>query len=182
MSIAPGTYDLGPDNGRLSVRTGKAGAAAKAGHNLVIDVGSWGATVVLGADSQPTLLELTADSRSLAVLAGSGGIQSLGDDDKANITQTIDAEVLKGTPIAFRSTSVAPAGDGRMTVQGELELAGGRNPLTFELTLDDDGRLAASAVVKQTAWGMKPYSALFGTLKVADEVEVAIDARLPAAG
>ena len=34
-------------------------------------------------------------------------------------------------------------------------------------------------MVKQTDWGIKPYSALFGALKVADEVEVAIDAACP---
>jgi hypothetical protein len=28
-------------------------------------------------------------------------------------------------------------------------------------------------VLTQTDWGLKPYSALFGTLKVVDEVEVA---------
>ena len=39
-------------------------------------------------------------------------------------------------------------------------------------------RSARSAVVKQTDWGMKPYSALFGALKVVDEVEVAIDGHL----
>jgi hypothetical protein len=31
--------------------------------------------------------------------------------------------------------------------------------------------------VTQSEWGMKPYSALFGTLKVADDVEVAVEAR-----
>ena len=36
-----------------------------------------------------------------------------------------------------------------------------------------------TAVVTQTAWGIAPYSALFGTLKVTDEVEVAIEAVLP---
>jgi hypothetical protein len=29
--------------------------------------------------------------------------------------------------------------------------------------------------VRQSDWGMKPYSALFGTLKVADEVEVSVE-------
>jgi hypothetical protein len=33
-------------------------------------------------------------------------------------------------------------------------------------------------VIKQTDWGMKPYSTLFGALKVVDEVEVSLDARL----
>jgi hypothetical protein len=33
-------------------------------------------------------------------------------------------------------------------------------------------------VVKQSAWGMKPYTTLFGTLKVADDVEVSLDGKL----
>ena len=44
------------------------------------------------------------------------------------------------------------------------------------MAVDADGMLRGTAVVKQSDWGMKPYSALFGALKVADEVEVAIDA------
>ena len=32
-------------------------------------------------------------------------------------------------------------------------------------------------MVKQSEWGMKPYSALFGALKVADEVEVTLEGR-----
>jgi hypothetical protein len=35
--------------------------------------------------------------------------------------------------------------------------------------------------VKQTDWKMKPYSTLFGALKVVDEVEVAVDAAFPPA-
>ena len=52
--------------------------------------------------------------------------------------------------------------------------------LTAAVLTAADGRLTGTATVKQTDWGMKPYTALFGTLKVADEVEVAIDAGLPA--
>jgi polyisoprenoid-binding protein YceI len=180
MSIEPGTHALGPENGKLSVRTRKGGAAAMAGHNLLIEVGAWSATVQVGAEPAQTQLELTADSRSLRVLEGSGGMQSLGDDDKASISQTIDEDVLTGTAIAFRSTAVEAAADGRLSVQGELELAGRSNPISFELAVGDDGRLTGSAILKQTGWGMKPYSALFGTLKVLDEVEIAIDAQLPA--
>ncbi len=177
MSIEPGTYALGPESGTLTVRTGKGGAAARAGHNLVIEVGRWGATIELGAEPSQSVMELTADSRSLRVLEGTGGMTTLGDDDRSGITQTIDEEVLKGTAIVFRSTSVESAADGRLRVQGDLELAGGINPIAFDLDLSDD-RVRGTATVKQSAWGMKPYSALFGTLKVADEVEVAIDAGL----
>ena len=45
MSIPPGTYRFGPDNGTLSVRTERTGAAAKAGHNLLLHVTAWEATL-----------------------------------------------------------------------------------------------------------------------------------------
>ena len=164
---------FGPDNARLTVSTKRTGAASKAGHDLLIEVGSWSAT--FDPDADPALT-LTADSRSLRVLEGTGGIQALDDDDRAGISQTIDEEVLKGTPIEFRSTSVELSGDGAPgAVAGELELAGKRHPISFELTAGEDGRLTGTATVRQSDWGMKPYSALFGTLKVADEVEVAVD-------
>ena len=175
MAPAPGTHMLGPENARLMVHTRKGGAAAKAGHDLVIEVTSWQGTLHLGDE---TTVMLRADARSMRVREGSGGMTSLGDGDKENIEQTIDDEVLKGTPIEFRSTAceVSPEGD-RLTVSGELELAGRRAPITFELSLNG-GQLSGSATVKQTDFGMKPYSALFGTLKVLDEVQVAVDARL----
>jgi polyisoprenoid-binding protein YceI len=169
-----GAHKLGPDNGTLSVKTGRSGAAAKAGHDLVIQVTSWEATLDVGAAS----LTLDVDSASLRVIQGTGGMQALGDDDKANIHQTIDDDVLKRRAIAFRSTSVT-GGDGGLSVQGELTLAGTTRPLAFDLDLREDGRLSGVAVVKQSDWGMKPYSALFGALKVADDVRVEIDAGLP---
>jgi len=174
MSIQPGTHKLGPDNGTLSVKTGRSGAAAKAGHDLTIHVGSWEATLTIGDDPAQSNLTLDADASSLSVIDGTGGIQSLGDDDKKNIKKTIDDDVLKGESIQFRSTSVQGS-DGTLSVQGDLTLRGKSNPITFDLTVGDDGRVSGTAVVKQTDWGMKPYSALFGALKVADEVKVEIE-------
>lgn len=162
---------LGPHNGTLTVRTGKGGAAAKAGHNLVIEVQRWQGSL------KPDAVELTVDARSMRVVSGSGGISPLGDEEKAGISQTIDEEVLKGGNIAYRSSAVTAREDG-YDVEGELDLLGVTRPLAFSLTLDGD-HLTGSAQVKQTDWRMKPYSALFGTLKVADEVEVGVDAKLP---
>jgi polyisoprenoid-binding protein YceI len=183
MPIPPGTYTLGPDDGTLLVRTGRTGAAAKAGHDLVIEVTAWRATLDLAAaDPAERALSLEADPRSLRVREGTGGMQSLGDDDKANIAKTIDDDVLEGRPIAFRSSSVEAGPDGTgLRVQGDLDLAGTRRPVAFHLNAAADGRLTGSARIRQSDWGMKPYSTLFGTLKVADEVEVTIDAALPAA-
>ena len=178
MSIEAGTYRLGPDNGTLSVRTKRTGAAAKAGHNLVIHVTDWQATLEAGEDPARTSIALDVDATSLRVHEGTGGMQALGDDDKAGIQETIDDEVLKRQEIAFRSTSVEAAPDGgTISVEGDLTLVGETRSITFELTVDG-GRLAGSAVVKQSDWGISPYSTLFGTLKVVDEVEVELDAVL----
>jgi polyisoprenoid-binding protein YceI len=178
MAIEPGTYELGPQDGTLTVRTGKGGAASKAGHNLVIEVGRWGATAQFADDLAQSVLELNADSTSFTVLEGTGGVKSLDAGDKDGIAQTINQDVLKGTPITFKSTAVRPDGDDRLHVTGDLELANGVNLIAFDIAVSDDGRVTGTATVKQTEWGMKPYSALFGTLKVTNEVGVEIDARL----
>jgi polyisoprenoid-binding protein YceI len=179
VTIPAGTYRLGPADGTLSVRTKRTGAAAKAGHNLVLHVTAWEATLAIAADPAASSLELTADGASLRVIEGTGGMQALGDDDKANIEQTIDDEVLKAQSVVFRSRAVQPADGGGLAVQGDLSLLGETRPLAFDVAASADGALGCVAVIKQTDWGMKPYSALFGTLKVVDEVEVSIDARLP---
>jgi len=176
----PGAQRFGPENAALTVRTSRSGAAAKAGHDLLIEVTSWRATLDL--DGGEPAVTLTADARSLRVREGSGGMSALDDDDRANIEQTIDDEVLRGGAIEFRSTRVETSADGAaLRVEGDLDLLGTRRPVAFDLTAGDDGRLTGRARLRQTDFGLKPYSALFGTLKVADEVEVAVDARLPAA-
>ena len=175
MPIEPGTHRLGPHNATLSVETARKGAAAKAGHDLVIEVTSWEAELDVAKDPAITL---TADGGSLRVREGSGGVTTLGDDEKAGIEQTIDDEVLKGGTIEFQSTGLElDPGGTTATVHGELALAGRSRPISFELR-NEDGRLTGRATIKQSDWGIKPYTALFGTLKVADEVEVAIDAGL----
>src|SRR5262244_2475082 len=97
------SQQYGPENASLRIRTGRTGGAAKAGHDLVIEVESWQAT--LDRDAQPAVT-LTADSRSLRVLDGTGGLKSLTENDKKVIKKTIDKDVLKGCAIEFRSSEV----------------------------------------------------------------------------
>ena len=177
--LAAGTHRLGPDTAALRVETGRAGAAARAGHDLVIDVTAWEATLEVAEDGEPVSLALDAAPGSLEVREGSGGIQPLSNDDKAEIRRTIDDDVLKGETIEFRSSTVdALDGGERLRVTGDLRIAGASRPVEFELTVGSDGRIAGSTTLEQTDWGIKPYSALFGTLKVADEVEVIVEGSL----
>ena len=177
MPLQPGTHTFGPKDSTLSVRTRRTGAAAKAGHDLLIHVTAWQATLEVGEEPAQASIVLNADGGSLRVREGTGGIQALGDDDKAGIEQTIDEEILKRQGIEFRSTVVQTADDGgRLSVQGELTLVGRTCPIAFDLAVNADGELTGGAVVKQTDWEIAPYSTLFGALKVADEVEVVIEA------
>jgi polyisoprenoid-binding protein YceI len=178
MSVAPGTYELGPEDGTLSVTTGRTGAAALAGHDLVFDVGAWNATLEVAADPDRSSIALDVDTASLRVRQGSGGMQPLGDDDKIDILKAIDDEILRTLPAQFRSSSVHADGS-RLSVRGDLTLVGTAVPISFELELADDGEIKGSATVKQSDWGIKPYSVLFGALKVADDVVVALAAKLP---
>ena len=178
MSIEPGTYALEPPDARLLIRTSRRGAASKAGHDLLMEAQTWGATVQIAPDPAQSVFELNADSRSFKVLEGTGGIKALGESDRRSIVKTINQEVLKGASITFRSTAVRPDGAGRFHVTGDLELANGISLIAFDVEIGDDGRLAGSATLNQTEWGIKPYTGLFGALKVADAVQVEVEGTL----
>ena len=162
----------------LQVRTYREGVAQKVGHDLIIDVERWEATAEIGEDGTLSAVRLTADPRSLQVRAGLHGVKPLTDKDRADIRNTIDEKILRGQPIAFRSSAVKP-GDGALTVRGELDLAGTTRPATFELHSTPDGRVGGTLPVTQSEWGIKPYRGLMGALKVRDTIEVVLDVRLP---
>lgn len=180
MPILPGTHKLGPDNATLRVKTYRAGVASKAGHDLVIDVTRWEATFAVAEDPAQSSVELSADPRSLEVKEGLHGVKPLSDKDRADIHKSIDGKVLGGQPIAFRSTAVEPAeGGAHLSVSGDLDLAGTTRPVSFELRVGPDGQLSGSAELQQSDWGIKPYSAMMGALKVRDNVDLVLDASLP---
>ena len=177
MALAPGIHRLGPENASLQVKTYREGMAAKVGHDLVIEVTRWDATVDLTAAT----VELNADARSLEVRDGVRGLKPLTDKDRSEIHKNIDDKVLKGQPIAFRSTAVrlSEAG-GPFVVDGQLTMAGKTRPVTAQLHVDADGRVGGTIPLTQSDWGIKPYRGLMGALKVRDSLEIVLDAHLPA--
>jgi hypothetical protein len=177
MALRPGTHKV--DGGSLRVNTYRQGVAQKVGHDLIIDVGDWNATVSVGDDGAVATIALEADPRSLQVLEGLHGAKPLTDKDRADIRSTIAARILGGGPISFFSDSVEER-DGGITAHGRLSLAGATRPVTFQVDVGDDGRIGGTLLVTQSDWGIKPYRAFMGALKVRDTVEVVVDARLPA--
>ena len=181
MALPTGTHSLGPGSASLQVRTYREGLAAKAGHDLIIDVTRWDATVTVADEPAGWAVELNADPRSLEIREGLRGVKPLTDKDRVEIRKNIDEKILGGSPIQFRATGVRPADDGgHLTVDGELSMAGSTRPLAAQLSVEDGGAITATIPVRQTDWGIKPYRGLMGALKVRDEIEVVIAANLAA--
>ena len=181
MALAQGSHAVGPEAGTLQVKTYREGVAARVGHDLVIDVTKWSATAEVGADGAITAITLQADPRSLAVREGLRGVKPLSDRDRADIARTIDEKILGGGAIELRSTSCEAPSAATTSVRGELTLAGATRPIAFDLATGDDGRVTAVVRVVQSQWGIKPYRGLMGALKVRDDIEVVVNARLPVA-
>jgi YceI-like protein len=178
MRLRLGTHALGPDSGSLQVCTYREGVGQKIGHDLILEVERWEATVEVGAEGTVSAVRLGADAGSLAVRQGLHGVKPLSERDRGEISRNIDEKVLLRRPIAFESTAVAH-GDGRLSVSGELTMAGTTRPATVELSMSEDGRAEAKLALTQSSWGIKPYRGLMGALKVRDTVEVVVSVRLP---
>lgn len=172
-----GHHVLGPQAGTLQVRTSREGAYHRAGHDLVIEVAHWQATLDVAADV--ATLELTADARSLDPRWGLNGLNSLTDSDRASIRGSLESKILKGAPISFRG-SVALEPGRPMIMRGDLTIGAMTRQISFELRPSPGGRIDATARLTQSDFGIKPFSALLGSLKVRDALEVIARAQLTA--
>lgn len=182
MASITGTHTLGPDTGRLLVKTGRSGLGRKAGHDLTIEVTRWsGEAVVDTADPARCAVTLEAEVDSFAVREGAGGVKPLTDGDRAEIGKVLRQKILRTSAhprITFRSTAVEGTPEA-FTIEGELTIMGQTRPVTVRGRIDGD-RARGTATVVQSRWGIKPYSALLGALKLADEVGIEFDVELPA--
>lgn len=175
--LASGHHRLGPQTGTLQVRTAREGAYAGAGHDLVIEVCRWEAT--LDVEHDALTLDLTADARSLEPRWGLNGLKSLTDEDRANIRRTIDAKVLRGAGIRFSGRAAIEPGR-PVVMRGRLTIGTTTREIGFELRPSAGVRIDVTARIMQSDFAIKPYSALLGALKVRDAVEIAAHAVLTA--
>jgi polyisoprenoid-binding protein YceI len=175
--IAPGSYTLGPQNGRLIVKTYRQGLAKKVGHDLVIEVGQWSANVNVGEDPSATSITASAQVGSLNPVEGVGGVKPLSDGDKADIRKNITQKILTSPEISFRSNSVKVAGNSA-TVSGDLTILGRSQPVDIQLS-ESGGRVRGNFSLVQSNWGIKPFTAMMGALKVSDRVDVEFEGSVP---
>ncbi len=174
MPIPPGDYELLPEHATLTVFTGREGMAASVGHDLTLEVGHWTAAVHIDEDLAACTLAVTADLSTLEVVEGIGGAMPLTSDNIADIEKNARKALAadRYPALTFTSTSVTGTWDAA-TIHGELTLHGQTAPQ--DLTLNRVGRVGndqwrVSGEVVQSRFGIKPFSAFLGALKVKDEV------------
>jgi hypothetical protein len=63
-------------------------------------------------------------------------------------------------------------------VSGDLTIMGRSEAVDVQLT-DAGEKIKGSFSVHQTRWGIKPFTAMMGALKVADRVDVEFEVDLP---
>jgi polyisoprenoid-binding protein YceI len=180
MDIADGSYVVGPDSGRLLVKTARTGLGSKAGHDLTIEVTRWhGNVVVDAANPAGSSVTVEAEVDSFEVRQGTGGIKPLTDGDRADIKETFSGKILRARQhptITFRSSQVSGTADA-FRIDGDLTIVGVIQPITVAGQMTG-GRVTGSAVITQSRFGIRPYTAFLGALKLRDEVDVQFDVDL----
>jgi polyisoprenoid-binding protein YceI len=108
------------------------------------------------------------DSGSLRVT------DDISDSNRKDIERNAEKvlEPRKYSKIQFRSVSVTRDGN-RAQVEGDLTLHGVTNRISVEAR-DDGARWSAKIILDQRQYGIKPFSAMLGALKIKPEVEVII--------
>jgi polyisoprenoid-binding protein YceI len=182
VAATAGSLQLGPDAGRVVIKTTRAGLAAKAGHDLTIEVTRWSAQVEVPAEDDGGLAAATVradlDLGSLEVREGTGGAMPLTDRDRREIKKQMTS-ILGSASATFTSSQVIPSGTAGGAVEGTVTLNGKTQPARLQVTAPGDGQYRGSATVAQTGFGIKPYSGFFGALKLKDEVTLEFQVTLP---
>ncbi|RDH76872.1 YceI family protein [Mycolicibacterium moriokaense] len=178
MTAKPWTLDA--SDGRLLVHTDVTGRAAKMGHRLTIAMNSWLGTV-RWSSGEPAEVDLTVEVDSLEVLDGEGGLKALSGPEKtlarSNALKVLDSQ--RFPEIRFHAGEIDQAEDGYRLV-GTLEIHGVTNECAIDLRVEDLAdawRLSCEAQVRQSDFGIKPYSMLMGSMKVVDSVTVSFAAQ-----
>lgn len=157
------------------VFTYKEGLLSAVAHDLKIRVTRFSIEI----DEEAKKVRARFDARSLRVVTamrdGQDAYSALSDDDKRKIEAHIVDDVLrvKQFPdIVFESSRVEERETG-YHVRGKLTLCGQTREIALDTRSDGEGQVM-EALLHQPHWGVKPFSAMLGTLKIKPDVAVRV--------
>lgn len=162
-------------NSECLVFSYKDGLLARLAHDLKIQVERFS----IELDEESRKIQATFDPRSLQVVCaqihGRDDASPLSKGDKKKIYDSATKDVLrvrKHPEIRFESTEVASRGDG-YSVEGQLQLYGRSRAIHANVRAEGD-RWVTEVTIHQPDFGIKPYTAALGALKVKPDVRVRV--------
>lgn len=173
------TYTIVASESSFWVFVAKAGLFSAFAHDHEIGVKSFTGKIVLPeSGTGGGSLELEVNAASLAVLD-----KQPSEADKQKIFDSMHKEVLESAKfpkIAFKSVSVSDlkqtgADAYNLTLNGDLTLKGVTRRIAVPVLLTVNAqqlRAVGKYTLKQTDFGIKPYSAAGGAVKVKNEVVI----------
>ena len=186
------SYAINPDNSMLYALVYKAGAASAIAHDHVVRAESvegqlkWDAQDPKSSSVNVTVevAKLMPDADDMRKKVGLPNTLSSGQRTEIldHILANYQLDAATFSTITFRSTSVAGSGT-NYRVTGDFTLRGVTKTLTVPMVVfEKDGVLKAAGKfrINQSDFGYKPYSALFGALKVKDYVDIVMKFELGA--
>jgi len=150
---------------------------AQAGHDLTIEATRWSGELAVGDDQVPASVEVRVDLDALIVRTGTGGLKPLTDRDRREIGATARKLLAsdRNREAVFTATKFEPDAAGGGHVSGTFTLRGVDRPLQLTVSQAGQDRYHVTGSVLQSAYGIKPYTAFFGALKVRDRVDIEAD-------
>ncbi|MGC4000474.1 MAG: YceI family protein [Anaeromyxobacter sp.] len=187
LALAAGTGSAtlrsGPGDGKVVMRVYKKGLFSPFAHDHAFQPGRWSATAELpDGDPARARVAVRIDARTLEDHA-----EGLSEADRRKVSgQARGADLLdveRHPEITWRCEGLeldAPGEGGarKGTAHGQLALHGQERPLDLAVEATPDGpgwRVKARGRIRQSGYGIRPFSSMGGALAVKDQVDIEVD-------
>ena len=165
-------FTLSPENAHCRVLTFKEGVLSRLGHDLAFDVRTFS---IEGLEDGTMRGTFRPSSLHAAGAIHDGKVSPLSTSDRESIEGTTAKEVLNVS--RFPEVTFEGAIDGEKgSFTGTLTLHGVTRTISGTVTSVDGGTRAITTFVP-SEFGIRPYRAMLGALRVEDRVRVEIEAR-----
>lgn len=177
MNTVAKTYSMIAAQSQLTLTLIQEGVLRRIHPTHHVGVKSFTGRIQLPTDESKALAELDAEAKSFANID-----KSMSEFERSGFHQVLHGEVLASDrfpTIKFRSvsiTNVQKSGDQRsFTLNGDLTLRGVTRRVAFPVKVTLQGnqlRATGEESIKQTDFGITPYSGGLGTIKIGDQLKV----------
>jgi hypothetical protein len=158
--------------GTIQVFTFKEGLLSAVAHDLQLHLDNVSVTL----DGENVSAEFPLKSLTLVGPVEDGVVQPEKYDagKRADVHKAMNEDVLRTDqhPTARFNGRAAPKGAG-YSVSGDLELAGQKAPLAFDVTKEGNS-YTGGFELQPSRWGVQQYKAMLGAIRLKDQVRVQV--------